>query len=231
MFNEELERYAEDHTTPELPVLAKLNRETHLTQMYPRMLAGHLQGAFLSMISQMIKPERILEIGTFTGYSTICLAAGLAGPSLPAIYPTPDPSPKREGSSGVIHTIEVDPELEGMAIRYFQEAGIEDLVILHIGNAMEIIPALKEQWDLVYIDADKPNYLNYYKMVFENVRPGGYIIADNVLWGGKVLESKPRNKETLGIIEFNEFVHRDERVENVVLPVRDGIMVVRKLPS
>jgi caffeoyl-CoA O-methyltransferase len=217
MFIEELERYAEDHTTPELPVLAKLNRETHLTQMYPRMLAGHLQGAFLSMISHMIKPERILEIGTFTGYSTICLAAGLA-----------DPSPKREGRNGVIHTIEVDPELEGMARRYFHEAGMEDLVILHIGNAMEIIPALKEQWDLVYIDADKPNYLNYYKMVFDNVRPGGYIIADNVLWGGKVLESKPRSKETLGIIEFNEFVHRDERVENVVFPVRDGIMVVRK---
>jgi caffeoyl-CoA O-methyltransferase len=211
MINSDLEQYAEEHTSDELPLLAKLNRETHLTQMYPRMLAGHLQGTFLRMISQLIKPERVLEIGTFTGYSTICLAAGF------------------DQGMGIIHTIEVDPELEEIARRYFKEAGIEDKVMLHIGNATDIIPTLKEPWDLVYIDADKPNYLNYYKMVFDSVRSGGYIIADNVLWGGKVLEPKPKSKDTFGIIEFNEFVLRDEKVENVLLPIRDGIMLIRKL--
>ena len=213
MINTELERYADDHTTPELPLLVKLNRETHLTQMYPRMLAGHLQGAFLRMISQMIQPERILEIGTFTGYSTICLAEGL------------------KGDRGIIHTIEVDPELEEMIRKYLGEAGIVDKVNLHVGNAMDIIPSLNETWDLVYIDADKPNYLNYYIMVIDKVRKGGIILADNTLWGGKVLETNPRSKDTLGIIEFNKFVQNDDRVENLLLPVRDGIMVIRKLTS
>ena len=214
MFDEDLEQYAIDHTTPETPLLAKLNRETHMTQMYPRMLAGHLQGTLLRMISSMIKPERVLEIGTFTGYSTICLAEGLT-----------IPSPERKGR---IHTIEVDPEVEEMIRKYLKEAGVEEQVILHIGNAMEIIPSLDEEWDLVYIDADKPNYLNYYRMVFDRVKVGGYILADNTLWGGKVLEKKPRSKDTISITEFNDFIQNDERVENVLLPVRDGIMLIRK---
>ena len=219
MINPDIELYAEEHTTREIPILEKLNRETHLTQMYPRMLTGHLQGTFLRMISCMIQPERILEIGTFTGYSTICLAAGL-------FSPTPGHSSEREGR---IHTIEVDPELEEIAAKYFKEAWIERKVIHHIGNAMDIIPSLNETWDLIYIDADKPNYLNYYKMVIDQVRKGGIILADNTLWGGKVLESKPKSKDTLGIIELNDFVQKDERVENVLLPVRDGIMMVRKM--
>ncbi|MEI6898536.1 MAG: O-methyltransferase [Bacteroidota bacterium] len=204
--NEELLWYAEVHTTPESPILAKLNRETHMSQVYPRMLAGHVQGTFLKVISQMIRPSRVLEIGTFTGYSAICFAEG----------------------AEKVHSIEVDPELEEMIRKYLKEAGVEERVVLHIGDALEIIPTLEEQWDLVYIDADKPNYLHYYQLVFDRVRPGGFILADNTLWGGKVLEKNPRNKDVIGIREFNDFVQQDERVENLLLPLRDGIMLVRK---
>ena len=210
MIDPELELYAEEHTTPETNVLAKLNRETHLTQVYPRMLAGHLQGTLLRLISRMIRPRRILEIGTFTGYSTINLAMGLIS------------------EEGLLHTIEVDPELEEIVRKYLKEAGVEGRVVLHVGNAMEIIPGLDEQWDLVYIDADKPNYLSYYGMVIDHVASGGFILADNALWDGKVLDPKTTNKDAQGIIRFNEFVQNDERVENVLLPVRDGIMIIRK---
>ena len=204
--NEELLWYAESHTTPESHLLAKLNRETHLSQIYPRMLAGHVQGTFLRMVSQMIRPVRVLEIGTFTGYSAICFAEG----------------------AEKVHTIEVDPELEELIRRYLMEAGVDKRVDLHIGDASEIIPTIDEQWDLVYIDADKPNYLNYYHLVFDRVRPGGFILADNTLWGGKVLETKSKNKDVIGIREFNDFVQQDERVENLLLPLRDGIMMARK---
>jgi caffeoyl-CoA O-methyltransferase len=213
MNSDELFEYAERHSTPEFKVLENLNRETHLTQVYPRMLAGHMQGMLLRMISQMIRPERILEIGTFTGYSAINLAAGLHSSS------------SREG---ILHTIEVDPELEDTIRKYFFEAGIEKKVALHIGQAADIIPTLDESWDLVYIDADKPNYLNYYNLVFSHVRPGGFILADNALWDGKVLEKNSRSRDTQGIIEFNEFVSSDKRVENLLLPFRDGLMIVRK---
>jgi len=211
LIDPELERYAEEHTSEELPVLAKLNRETHLTQVYPRMLSGHLQGTFLRMISRMMKPFRILEIGSFTGYSAINLAAGLTD---------------RPGA--VLHTIEVDPELEQMIRKYFKEAGIEDKVILHIGEAIAIIPTLEETWDLVFIDADKPNYLNYYKLIIDRLSPGGLVIADNALWDGKVLNPETRSKDTQGIIEFNDFIQHDNRVENVLLPVRDGMMIIQK---
>jgi predicted O-methyltransferase YrrM len=213
MNSNELFEYAEQHSTPEYPFLDKLNRETHLTQVYPRMLAGHMQGILLRLISQMIKPRRILEIGTFTGYSAINLAMGLFS------------SPREKG---ILHTIEVDPEQEKIIRRYFIEAGIEKKVILHIGEAMKIIPTLDETWDLVYIDADKPNYLNYYNLVFDRVRPGGFILADNALWDGKVLDPGNRSKDTRGIIDFNEFVLKDDRVENLLLPFRDGLMIVRK---
>ncbi len=218
--------YAELHTSPELPVLEKLNRETHLTRVYPRMMAGPLQGMLLRMISYMIKPERILELGTFTGYSAINLALGLN-------HSTPGSYPHGEGSKGVVpqvHTIEVDPEQEEIIRRYIHEAGMDKQIILHIGNAMEIIPKLDETWDLVYLDADKPNYLNYYKMVIGSLRKGGFFLADNVLWDGKVTGDREKmNKETLGIVEFNEYIQKDDRVENLLLPFRDGIMIVRKL--
>jgi caffeoyl-CoA O-methyltransferase len=223
MMKDELSEYAEDHTSAELPLLTALSRETHLTQVYPRMLAGNLQGTFLRMVSAMIRPKRILEIGTFTGYSAINLAMGLCPPP-----PTP-PQAGRGEEEGLVHTIEVNPELEEMIRRYINEAGLDDRIILHIGDAMEIIPTLKEQWDLIYIDADKPNYLNYYQMLFDHLRPGGFFLADNALWGGKVLQPKKKHdKDTQGIVEFNDFIQSDDRVENVLLPIRDGIMMIRK---
>ncbi len=207
MIAEEILEYCESHTTPETELLHRLNRETHLTQVYPRMVSGHLQGTFLRMISAMLNPERVLEIGTFTGYSAICLGTW----------------------SRELHTIESNPELEPVIHRYIREAGLEEVIHLHIGDAMAIIPTLDKTWDLVYIDADKPNYLNYYRMVLPNVKQGGLILADNALWDGKVLDHGTRDKEARGIIEFNEFVQQDERVENVLLPLRDGIMMIKKL--
>jgi predicted O-methyltransferase YrrM len=215
MISDELLDYAEGHTTSEYPFLERLNRETNLTQVYPRMLAGPMQGLFLRFISQMIQPRRILEIGTFTGYSAINLAMGL--------HSTPQ-------EEGILHTIEVDAELEDLIRKYLKEAGLEQKVILHIGEAMKIIPSLDETWDLVYIDADKSNYLNYYKLIFDRVRPGGFILADNVLWDGKVLNPNTRSRDTHGIIDFNDLVMQDDRVENLLLPFRDGIMLVRKKP-
>jgi len=215
----ELFEYAELHTTPELPWLADLNRETHLTRLYPRMMAGLVQGTFLRLISCMINPRKILEIGTFTGYSAINLASGLV-----------DSGAGHGAEGSVLHTIEVDPEQEEIIRRYIHEADLDRKIILHIGNAMEVIPTLEETWDLVYIDADKPNYLNYYHMVFDRLRPGGFFLADNALWDGKVLKERNKmNRDTLGIVAFNEFVQNDPRVENVILPLRDGIMMVRKL--
>jgi predicted O-methyltransferase YrrM len=213
MISDELHDYAEKHSTSEYPFLERLTRETNLTQVYPRMLAGPMQGLLLRFISQMIKPRRILEIGTFTGYSAINLAMGL--------HSTPQ-------EEGILHTIEVDAELEDLIRKYLKEAGLEQRVILHIGEALKIIPTLDETWDLVYIDADKSNYLNYYKLIFDRVRPGGFILADNVLWDGKVLNSNTRSRDTHGIIDFNDFVMQDDRVENLLLPFRDGVMIVRK---
>ena len=213
MISDEFLNYAEEHSSPEDPVLARLNRETNLTQVYPRMLAGHMQGILLRFISQMIKPQRILEIGTFTGYSAINLASGL------------DSS---KGNESFLHTIEVDPEQEEIIHKYLKESGLENKVILHIGEALKIIPTLNEIWDLVYIDADKSNYLNYYKLVFEKVKPGGFILADNTFWDGKVLNPSTRSRDAHGIMDFNEFVMSDQRVETLLLPFRDGIMIIRK---
>jgi len=205
-----IEDYVVAHTSEESEILKQLNRETHLKALRPRMLSGHLQGRLLSMFSNMLKPERILEIGTYTGYATICLAEGLS-------------------ENGIIHTIEKNAELENFARKYFAKVGIQDKVIFHIGNALDIIPELDETFDLVFIDADKENYSKYFQLIIDKVKPGGLIIADNVLWGGKVIENVPdKDKETLGIVEFNELVNNDERVENLILPFRDGLMLMRK---
>lgn len=208
---EELQQYCEEHTSPETEVLKKLNRETHAKIMMPRMLSGHIQGRTLAMFSQMLRPENILEIGTYTGYSGICLAEGLT-------------------ENGTLHTIDINDELEDFVRGYFKEAGIENKVNYLLGNALEIIPTLNVTFDLVFIDADKINYANYYDLVIDKVRAGGFIIADNVLWSGKVLEKyrKKLDKDTEALLAFNQKVQQDERVENVLLPIRDGLLVMRK---
>lgn len=231
MITDKMLLYAESNTTKELPVLAKLNRETHLSQVYPQMLSGHFQGTLLRMFVQMIRPARILEIGTFTGYSAIAMGLGMTSP--PGPLPTDKPSPPAplpgERGGALLHTIEVNPELEDGILKFISEAGLGDLIVVHIGEALEIIPTLDEEWDLVFIDADKPNYLNYYNIILPRLRTGGFIVADNVLWGGKVLEDQGKmDKDTQGIVEFNNFIREDERVENLMLPVRDGLMIIRK---
>lgn len=209
--DEKIEAYALSHSQSESDVLKKLNRETHLKVLSPRMLSGHLQGNFLSMISKMIQPARILEIGTYTGYSAICLAQGLK-------------------AGGKLYTIDSNEQLEKMARSYFQEAGLADKIDLVIGDALTVIPGIQETFDLVFIDADKKNYSPYYDMVFDRVRSGGYIIADNVLWSGKVVDTQKNNdRETILIDEFNKKVHEDKRVEHQLIPIRDGLMVARKL--
>jgi caffeoyl-CoA O-methyltransferase len=209
--DEKLSAYAEAHTTAESPLLAELNRETWAKVLMPRMLSGHIQGRLLSMFSQMIQPKEILEIGTYTGYSALCLAEGLA-----------------EG--GVLNTIDINEELEDMVRKYIRKAGLEENIKFHIGNALEIIPKLTTHFDLVFIDADKENYSNYYDLVIDRMRTGSYIIADNVLWSGKVLEENEiaNDLETRSLHEFSIKVHNDPRVENILLPIRDGLMVIRK---
>jgi caffeoyl-CoA O-methyltransferase len=208
-----IEKYATDHTSSELPVLAKLSRATHLRTHQPQMLSGHLQGAFLQMISHMIKPAAILEIGTFTGYSAICLAQGL-----------------QEG--GKLITLECNPEMEDFTRPYFEEAGLNNIIEMIIGDATQIIGNLEGPFDLVFIDADKESYINYFKLVFPKVSPGGFILADNTLWYGRVIEPNAESdRETSGIVHFNQFVQQLEGAENILLPIRDGIMMVRKKPE
>ena len=206
-----LEQYILDHTTAEDPILSELNRETWLRTVHPQMMAGHLQGKILEMVSSMIRPSCILEIGTFTGYSSICLAKGLS-----------------EG--GKLITIERDDEITGFAQKYIAKSGLSDSIVLMTGDARKILPGLKEKFNLVFLDADKDEYLEYYDLVLPKVSAGGYILADNVLWGGKVLqEAATGDHFTGGILAFNEHVRQDNRVEQVILPVRDGIMLIRKL--
>lgn len=206
-----LDQYILHHISPEDDYLQELDRETHLKVMGSRMLSGHLQGQILSMISAMIKPRCILEIGTFTGYSALCLAKGLC-----------------EG--GKLHTIEIDDELEGIAQKYFRKSGMADLIIPHTGDARQIIPTLNESFDLVFIDADKRDYSDYYHLVFDQIPVGGFLVADNILWSGKVVEPMAIEQEqTRGILAFNDLVQNDPRVKNVIFPVRDGIMLVQKV--
>ncbi len=209
LLSSEIESYIAAHTTAEPPYLAELNRETHLKVLYPRMLSGQVQGRFLSMISHLQRPERILEIGTFTGYATICLAEGLA-------------------PGGHITAIEKNPELEVYIRKGLRAAGIEDQVSLHFGAAFDLLPDLKGPFDLIFIDADKKNYLDYYELSFDRLKPGGLILADNVLWSGSVIDPDLKSREIEGIRAFNERVAADERIEHVLLPLRDGIMMVRR---
>ena len=205
----ELQDYAERHTTDESPLLRRINRDTHAQVLMPRMLSGQLQGRVLSMISCMARPRVILEIGTYTGYSAICLAEGLQ-------------------EEGRLITIDINEELHDRVTRYFREANLEHKIDYRIGDAATIIPKLKERFDLVFIDADKENYGRYFDLVIDRVNLNGVILADNVLWSGKVLQTKP-DKDTRAIVEFNAKIQADKRVENVLLPIRDGIMLMRKV--
>lgn len=207
--NDKLEDYIEAHTEQEPEILTELSRATHRKILRPRMLSGNMQGQFLKMLCRMNKAHRVLEIGTFTGYASIAMAMGL-----------------EEG--GVLHTIDINDEIEEFTRTYIDRSGLADRIVFHIGDACEVIPRLTEQFDLVFIDADKRLYPEYYRLVFEKVVSGGIIVADDVLWDGKVLESDSRDAQTRGILEFNELVQRDDRVENILLPVRHGLMVIRK---
>lgn len=201
--------YAEKYSSTESSLLQEISTYTYTHHPQAHMLSGHVQGKFLEMISYLQRPRRILEIGTFMGYSALCLAQGLA----------PD---------GVLHTIELREEDAGIAAGYFRRSNSPDRIILHRGNALEVIPALHEAWDLVFIDADKVNYTEYYKLVLPALRSGGLIIADNVLFHGQVLEAEISGKSARAIHAFNEFVGQDETVEKVMLTVRDGLLCIRK---
>lgn len=208
---EPIEQYVNSHTREESDVLKKLNRETYAKILMPQMLSGHVQGRFLKMISCMVNPSQVLEVGTFTGYSSICLAGGLK-------------------ESGMVHTIDINEELLPMASRYIKEAGMEHKIKTYTGNALEIIPTLNYTFDLVFIDADKTNYSKYYELAIQKVRQGGFILADNVLWSGKVTETAQKSDdETKAIKAYNDMVTLDPRVENVLVPIRDGVMIARKI--
>jgi len=208
--NPEIEKYIAEQSTKEDPILAELNRQTHLQTVYPQMIAGHLQGKLLEMLSRMISPKNILEIGTFTGYSAICLAKGLA-------------------QDGHLYTIEKNDELISFAASWFAKSNLIAQITQFSGDACEIIAGLDVLFDLVYIDAEKKEYPAYYRLSMDKVRAGGWIIADNVLWGEKIF-GKPglADTSTRGILEFNELVRQDDRVENLIIPVRDGVMLIRK---
>ncbi|MEN8122676.1 MAG: O-methyltransferase [Bacteroidota bacterium] len=207
----QIENYILQNLGQESKLLEEINRETHAKVLMPRMLSGHLQGRILSMISKLIQPKLILEIGTYTGYSALCLAEGLT-------------------DEGELHTIELNDELESFILKYFHKSEYKSQLHLHIGDALDVIPGLPNNIDLVFIDADKRVYLEYYQLIIDKLRPGGIILADNVLWGGKIVEPAADNDEyTKGILAFNDFVKKDKRVENVILPIRDGIMMLRKL--
>lgn len=209
--DQQLENYIFAHTVEEDPVLKKLYRDTYLKLVNGRMCSGHLQGSILTLLSKLIAPSRILEVGTFTGYSAICLAKGLP-------------------NGGMLHTIEINDELEQFAAGYFEEAGVRDQIVQHIGDASAIIPQLKESFGLAFLDADKRQYLSHYELILPKIPNGGLIIADNTLWGGKVVGKIAKNDEqTIAILAFNEFVRMDPRVEATILPIRDGMTLIRKI--
>ncbi|MBK7566656.1 MAG: class I SAM-dependent methyltransferase [Bacteroidetes bacterium] len=205
----EIEKYITEHSSTETKNLADLNRETFVKVMMPQMLSGQVQGKFLEFISRMINPEYILEIGTYTGYSAICLAKGLK-------------------SAGKLITLDINEELTPMVKKYIALEKLEDKIEVLTGNAIQIIPTLTQQFDLVFIDADKNNYANYFDLVIEKVRPGGWILADNVLWSGKII-AQNMDKDTLAIDSYNKKIQQDPRVENVIISIRDGISIARKI--
>ena len=206
---ETLDRYLVEHSREEDPVLQELSRHTYLKVVHPRMLSGHILGSFLTMFSKMLSPQHILEIGTYTGYSAICLARGL-------------------GPGGTLTTIEVNDELRSTALKYFRKAGLHEQIELVNGDALKVIPALEDNYDLVFMDANKDDYPDYYKQVIDKVTTGGYILVDNVLWGGKVLDTQLEDSTTRTIDQFNKMITADRRVENLLLPIRDGLMVIKK---
>lgn len=206
-----LENYILSHSSEEDPLLRRLYRETHLRLVNGRMCSGHLQGSILTLLSRLVSPRRILEIGTYTGYSAICLARGLS-------------------PGGCLYTIEINDELEEFASGYFAEAGLQDRIVQVIGDAEEVLPRMDERFELVFIDADKRQYLSNYVAIFPKIPVGGLIIADNTLWGGKVVGKIQANDEqTIAIMAFNDFVKNDPRVEVTILPVRDGMTLLRKI--
>ncbi len=207
--NRKLEDYLRNYSAPEDPVLEDLFRQTHIRFVNPNMVCGHMQGLFLEFISRMISPENILEIGTFTGYSAICLSKGLK-------------------PAGKLVTIEINDELAAFAQSYFVKAGVESKIVQMTGNALEIIPGLSEKFELVLIDGDKREYVEYFKQIFEKVKPGGFIIADNTLWGGKVLDQETSDPQARGIIEFNKMIRDNSAIEKLILPLRDGLTIIRK---
>lgn len=210
MFTDEIEAYILSHSDEEGDLLRALNRDANVNLLRPRMLSGHLQGRLLKMFCRMMRPRRVLEIGTYTGYATLCLAEGM-----------------EEG--GLVHTLEINDEMEDFIQKYLARSPHCDKVRLHIGDAMQIIPQLDETFDMVFIDADKRLYSAYYDLVFPRVRQGGLILADNTLWDGKVVdEVAPTDKQTLGILRFNEKIKADDRVEKVILPLRDGLTLIWK---
>ncbi len=209
--SEDLEDYVANHSQAEPELLAKLNKETYQKIMQPRMLSGHFQGRVLSMLSKIIRPKHILEIGTYTGYAALCLAEGLA-------------------ENGTLDTIDIEEELVDFQRKYFDVSPWKDQIFQHLGDAVDIIPTLNKKFDLVFIDADKENYVNYFQLIVPMMNKGGIILSDNVLWSGKVLEEvKPNDKSTPVLLEYNQLLNTDPRVETVLLPIRDGLTVSRVL--
>ena len=205
-----IEEYILSHSDDEGALLKALERDAHVNLLRPRMLSGHLQGRILKMFCRMMQPRRVLEIGTYTGYATLCLAEGLP-------------------EDGLVHTLEINDEMEDFIFKYLNQSPLQEKIRVHFGDAIEIIPQLDEQFDLVFIDADKRLYSAYYDLVFPKVRAGGLILADNTLWDGKVVETIPASdKQSLGILAFNEKIKQDERVEKVILPLRDGLTMIWK---
>ncbi|MCI6893914.1 MAG: O-methyltransferase [Bacteroidales bacterium] len=208
---DEIENYILQHIDAEPDDLAHLDRETHLYHLRPRMCSGHLQGRLLKMFVRMIRPKRVLELGTFTGYSAMCLAEGLLG------------------EDACVHTIEIDDELEDFIREHFGRTPLGERITLHIGDAKEIIPTIEGDFDLVFVDANKRHYLDYYNLILPRVKKGGFIIADNTLWDGKVVDwGKKLDDQTKGILDFNDFVAADQSVEKVILPLRDGLTIIYK---
>ncbi|HHU47046.1 MAG TPA: O-methyltransferase [Bacteroidales bacterium] len=211
LIDPEIVTYCEEHTTPETALLYRINRETHLRVVSPRMLSGHLQGALLSFLSTLIKPRHILEVGTYTGYATLCLAEGLP-------------------VNGTLDTIEINEELKETIERYINQSPYKNQIALHIGDALSIIPNLKKEWNLVFIDANKKDIFNFYELILPNVAKNGIILVDNVLWSGKVInETAKKDEDTEIIMKFNDFVQADQRVKNLMLPFRDGLTIIQKI--
>jgi len=213
IFPENIAAYLEAHTSLLPEYMQSLERETYLKVLMPQMLSGNTQGISLQLFSMMLQPQNILEIGTFTGYASICLAQGLS-------------------SKGCLYTIDINEELEEIAKKYFKKAGLQNQIKMIVGNALQVIPQLEKSFDLVFIDADKRNYANYYELVLPKLSDRGIILVDNVLWDGKVSNTaKFKDKDTLAIHAFNQMVQNDDRVWNTILPIRDGIMMIRKVKS